>query len=78
LTWENLVKRGFHGLSIFHLCKGREEEKYHLLDEFTYATEIWDWVAMGFIQMDRVKRDIRATLKNWKTLYSENEVVNQC
>jgi hypothetical protein len=78
LTWENLVKRGFHGPSRCHLCEGQEETTDHLLDECTYATEIWDWVAMGFLQTDRVKGDIRATLKNWKALYSENEVVNLC
>ena len=33
---------------------------------------------MGFHQKDRVKGDIRATLKNWNVLYSENEVVNLC
>jgi hypothetical protein len=33
---------------------------------------------MGFCQTDRVKGDIRATLRNWKEHYSENEVVNLC
>jgi hypothetical protein len=57
-------------------CEVQEETTDHLLDECTYATEIWDWVAMVYRQMDRVKGDIRATLRNWKEHYNENEVVN--
>jgi hypothetical protein len=33
---------------------------------------------MGFLQTDMVKGDIRDTLKKWKALFSENEVVNLC
>jgi hypothetical protein len=43
LTWENLRKRGFIGLSRCHLCQTKEETTNHLLDECSYTTEIWDW-----------------------------------
>jgi hypothetical protein len=58
--------------------KPEEETTDHLLDECSYTTKVWDWVAIVFCQMDRVKGDIRATLGNWREHFSENELVNLC
>jgi hypothetical protein len=63
LTWENLTKRGFNGPSRCHLCEIQEETTDHLLDECNYTTEIWDWVAIIYRQSNRVRGDIRATIK---------------
>jgi hypothetical protein len=78
LTWENLMKRGFTGPSRCHLCEVKEETTDHLLDECNYTTKIWDWVACIYRQSNRVKGDIRETIKDWNERYNENEMVNLC
>jgi hypothetical protein len=78
LTLESLTKRGFNGPSRCHLCEIQEEMIDHLLDECNYTTEIWDWVAIIYHQSNRVRGGIRATIKNWKERYINNDVVKLC
>jgi ribonuclease HI len=72
------MKRGFIGPSRCHLYLDKEETTNHLLDECSYTTEIWDWVAGIFRQSNRIKGNINATINNWNEGYSENEMVNLC
>jgi hypothetical protein len=78
LTWENLRKRGFIGLSWCHLCQTKEETTNHLLDECSYTSEIWDWAAGIFRQSNRTRGNICATINNWHESYNKNEEVNLC
>ena len=42
LTWEVLLKRGFHGPIIFLLCRYENETNSHLFSSCTYAGTVWE------------------------------------
>jgi hypothetical protein len=71
LTWENLRKRGFIGPSQCHLSQPKEETMNHLLNECNYTTEIWDWEACIFLQSNRTRGNINATINNWNESYNK-------
>jgi len=42
LTWENIRKRGFVGLSRCHLCGQQEETTNHLLNLCSFTSTLWN------------------------------------
>jgi hypothetical protein len=78
ITWEDLRKRGYIGPSRFHLYQYNEETTNHLLHEFSYTRELWDWATGIYRHSNRIRVHINATINNWKESYIENEKVNLC
>eukprot|EP00253_Pinus_taeda_P020692 PITA_20692 len=76
LTWDNLRKRGFVDPSRCHLCRQQEETTNHLLNRCTFTTIFWNWVGEVFEQIDKNVNDIIVTLKKWRKVFFDNEIIN--
>lgn len=77
LTWENLRKRRVNGPSRFQLCELQKETMDHLLNLCPFTSTLWNWVASIFKQTDRDIGSITKTLKNWRKIFSTNEIINK-
>ena len=65
LTWDNLLKRGFLGLSFCIMCREHSETIDHLLDYYVLADTIWNLVEVKCNKTKRVKSDVINTLQSW-------------
>jgi len=49
----------------------------HLLNLCPFTSNMWDWVASIFRQIDRDRLSISDTLKNWRKNFSGNDIINK-
>jgi len=77
LTWDNMLKKGFQGPTICHLCKNSEETFNHLLSSFPYSSLIWDQGALLFHTSYRNKEKVAETISKWRTSTFTNTIVNR-
>jgi hypothetical protein len=66
-TWENLVKRGFHGPSRCILCGIYKETVYHLFLDCNFTKDIW-YLILKELKCDGVWEGghVSDCILNWK------------
>jgi hypothetical protein len=77
LTWDNLLKRGFTGPSIFILCGDAEETMNHILNTRPYSAQIWDQATIIMRTSDRLRNSIIETLENWRDAAFHSPILNR-
>jgi len=65
LTWENLMKRGSTGPSIYLLCMKDAEALNHMLNIYTFSSQVWDQCAYAMRTSDRKREIISTTIEEW-------------
>ena len=63
LTWDNLIKRSFHGPSICPNCCAHEETQKHLLNDYSLANQLWEKVSFRCQRKFRPSEDIVNTIR---------------
>jgi hypothetical protein len=63
LTWDNILKRVFFGTSICVLCNYNEEYIDHILDNFSFSSNLWDKIVILYIKSIRIHGNITHILK---------------
>jgi hypothetical protein len=77
LTWENFLKRGFTGPSIFPLCQHQEETTEHLLNQCDFSLQIWEHVTHSMYTSDRDPNNIKNTIEKWRNQAFKNPILNR-
>lgn len=49
----------------------------HLLNLCSFTSTLWNWVATIFRQMDKDRGSITSTLKKWRKIFFDNEIINR-
>jgi hypothetical protein len=76
LTWDNLRKRGFTGLSMCVLCQTQEETKEHLFNACRYSQTVWDQDAQIMCRSNHNRSSIRDTIEHWDSITYNNPILN--
>lgn len=76
LTWDNLIKRGFHGPSYCPNCKQQSETIQHLMDSWTLANKLWEKLNFRCQRACRISRDIISTIHNWAPAPYNSKLLN--
>lgn len=76
LTWDNLTKRGFIGLSICPLCLEEAETMNHLLNICPFSTQVWDHCASIMRTSDRKRDNISTTIEEWREVAFHSPILN--
>jgi hypothetical protein len=61
-TWDNLMKRGFIGPSIYHLSLKSKETQEHLLNQCSFSSLIWDQGTLMMRTSDRNREGVDNTI----------------
>eukprot|EP00253_Pinus_taeda_P007421 PITA_07421 len=77
LTWDKILKRGYHGPSRCSLCSSEIENQEHLLNECTYAESVWEKIKLLFGRTMRDPSSIRNTILQWGTGQFHSKVVRR-
>lgn len=77
LPWDNLLKRGFEGLSNCYPCKQQEETMLYLLITFPFIAKLWNEAASKFRRSSLNRASVEATIKNWTQNPFQNSLLNQ-
>jgi hypothetical protein len=77
LTWDTLVKRGFEGPSICHICQREEETTEHLFNGCVVISTLRDRGATTFRQSNRVRDNIIQTIEGWRQSPFHNPIANR-
>eukprot|EP00253_Pinus_taeda_P030690 PITA_30690 len=77
LTWDNLIKRGFHGPSYYPNCQSNEETIQHLMDSCHMANQLWEKLTFKCQRPCRLLGDIRSTIRNWTPEPYNNKILNK-
>lgn len=76
LTWDNLTKRGFIGLTICPLCLEEAETMNHLLNICPFSTQVWDHCASIMRTSDRKRDNISTTIEEWREVVFDSPILN--
>lgn len=76
LTWDNLRKRNFHGLSICPNCKQEEETIKHLMLSCHIVQKLWEKVSFWCQREGRIHGDIITTVRNWERPPYQSKILN--
>lgn len=76
LTWDNLTKRGFIGLSICPLCLEEAETMNHLLNICPFSAQVWDHCASIMRTSDRKRDNISTTIEEWREVAFHLPILN--
>jgi len=76
LTCENLRNKGFIGPSRCPMCREEEETINHLFNSCEWANHLWSWMEGTLCATNRDRGSIFNTILNWRSIFSNNQRVN--
>jgi hypothetical protein len=76
LTWDNLIRKGFHETTFCSLCIHEGEITEYLLNSFSFPTTLWDQGSITFNTSYCNRSNLIETIEQWRIAAFSNPILN--